>query len=145
MPLAYNKFGTTSFASVGLSVARSFFWLADSDAIKCVSSDRHTFQKNVAEYEIINIYGGNVVSIEGSDWKRHRSVAMSAFNEASCFSFPLARLIWYNKANITLVWSETLHVVEEWLEQLDVLGSDIAIDLTRSMTQVRDTAGILGV
>ena len=93
MPLAYNKFGTTSFASVGLSVARSFFWLADSDAIKCVSSDRHTFQKNVAEYEIINIYGGNVVSIEGSDWKRHRSVAMSAFNEASYFSFPLARLI----------------------------------------------------
>lgn len=84
--LAYEKFGATSFASVWISTAQQFFWFADPEAIKIVVSDRHTFQKDVAQYEIINIYGGNLISTEGSDWKRHRSVAMSAFNEASCLS-----------------------------------------------------------
>ena len=94
--LVYKKFGVTSFASVRLSTAQQFFWLADSEAVKLVSSDRHTFQKNVVEYEIINIYGRNLLSTEGSDWKRHRSIAMSAFNEVSCLSlahFPIICLI----------------------------------------------------
>ena len=82
-PLVYKRFGATSFASVGISITRPVFWLADSGAIKRVSSDRHTFQKNVVAGEIINIDGGNIITVEGSDWKRHRSVAMSAFNEAS--------------------------------------------------------------
>lgn len=85
-PSVYKKFGATSFASVFISPAQPFFWLADPEALKIVASDRHTFQKDVVQYEIINIYGANLVSVEASDWKRHRSVAMSAFNEASCRS-----------------------------------------------------------
>ena len=93
----YKKFGATSFAAVRISAAQQFFWLADPDAVKLVVSDRHTFQKDVVEYQILNIYGGNVVSVEGSDWKRHRSVAMSAFNEASSLSliqFAIICLTW---------------------------------------------------
>ena len=93
MLLVYKRFGITSFASVGISDARPFFWLADSDAIKRVFSDRHTFRKNLVEYEIIDVYGKNLASTEGANWKRHRSVAMSAFNEASCSLFLLICLI----------------------------------------------------
>ncbi|KAG6377342.1 hypothetical protein JVT61DRAFT_15133 [Boletus reticuloceps] len=59
------------------------FWLADPEALKIVTSDRHTFQKDTTHYEMLNFCGGNLISLEGADWKRHRSVAMSAFNEAS--------------------------------------------------------------
>ncbi|KAH0826710.1 hypothetical protein J3R83DRAFT_5106 [Lanmaoa asiatica] len=82
----YRKFGATCFASARISAAQPLFWLADPEAIKLVVSDRHTFQKDVVQYEIISIYGGNLVSVEESNWKRHRSVAMSAFNEASSLS-----------------------------------------------------------
>jgi cytochrome P450 len=95
--LAYKKFGATSIASVRISAAQQLFWFADPEAIKLVASDRHTFQKDIVSYEMINIYGGNVVSVEGSNWKRHRSVAMSAFNEASSLSldqFTIICLTW---------------------------------------------------
>ncbi|KAG9309959.1 cytochrome P450 [Chiua virens] len=109
----YQKFGATSLATVWISTARQIFWTADSEAIKLITSDRHTFQKDVVTYELINIYGQNVISTEGSDWKRHRSVVMSAFNEA----------------NVALVWSEALKVMTEWFEELDAVGPDTTIDL----------------
>lgn len=85
--LAYKKFRVTSFASVDMLAAQPVFWFADSEAIKLVTSDRYTFQKDVTQYEILNFCGGNLVSVEGSDWKRHRLVSMSAFNEASGLLF----------------------------------------------------------
>ena len=95
--LVYKRFEATSFASVRVSAAQQFFWLADPEAIKLVVSDRHTFQKDIVSYELLNIYGENVISVEGSKWKRHRSVAMSAFNEASSLSlapFAIVCLTW---------------------------------------------------
>ena len=84
--LVYRKFRVTSFASVEVSAAQQTFWIADAEAIKLVTSDRHIFKKDVAEYEVLNFGGANLVSVKESDWKRHRSVAMSAFNEASRLS-----------------------------------------------------------
>ncbi|KAH0826717.1 cytochrome P450 [Lanmaoa asiatica] len=94
----YKKFGATTFASVRISTAQPFFWLADPEAIKLVVSDRHTFQKDVAPYEIVRIYGGNL-------------------------------------ANVALVWSESLRVVNEWFEQLDSAGPDVTVDVLLPMTQ----------
>ncbi|KAG8216942.1 cytochrome P450 [Butyriboletus roseoflavus] len=59
----YKKFGATSFASVWITSAQQFFWLADSEAVKIVTSDRHTFQKDIVQYELLNIYGGNLANI----------------------------------------------------------------------------------
>ncbi|KAI0266552.1 cytochrome P450, partial [Gloeopeniophorella convolvens] len=79
------------------------------DALKTVFADRHTFQKDVEAYEVLEIYGKNLVGAEGSEWKRHKAVASPAFNES----------------NNALVWAETLHTVHEWFEELD---SDIERD-----------------
>jgi cytochrome P450 len=116
----YRKFRATAFATVEVWAARSTFWFADHEAIKLITADRHIFQKDVAEYEILNFFGGNLVSAEGSDWKRHRSVAMSAFNEA----------------NVALVWSEGLRIINEWFEQLDAIGPDVTADILPVMAQV---------
>jgi hypothetical protein len=37
----------------------------------------------LVQYEPLNIYGPNIVGTDGTDWKRHRTVANSAFNEVS--------------------------------------------------------------
>jgi cytochrome P450 len=80
--------------------ATPIFWLSDGDAIKAISANRKMFPKDVEavraacifsqcvssldlQYETLNIYGPNMVGTEGSEWKRHRSVANSAFNEVS--------------------------------------------------------------
>ncbi|KAF8545749.1 hypothetical protein OG21DRAFT_1382933, partial [Imleria badia] len=42
----YKKFRVTCFASVEPYEARQTFWIADAEAMKLVTSDRHTFQKD---------------------------------------------------------------------------------------------------
>ncbi|KAG9309961.1 cytochrome P450 [Chiua virens] len=116
----FEKFGSTTFTSVRISTAQQFFWTADSEAIKTITLDRNTFQKDVETYEVLNVFGPNIVSTDESEWKRHRSVVMSAFNEA----------------NVALVWSEALRVMTEWFGELDAAGpdSDITLDLVHPMT-----------
>ena len=80
------------------------FWIADADAIKTVNLSRVAFPKEVegvshfgpsmgdvnaevgycstaSQYEPLEVYGPSVNSTKGDEWKRHRSVANSAFNE----------------------------------------------------------------
>ncbi|EJC99089.1 uncharacterized protein FOMMEDRAFT_53415, partial [Fomitiporia mediterranea MF3/22] len=54
-------------------------------------------------YDVLEIYGRNVVSTDGDEWRRHVAVAGPAFNEA----------------NYALAWEETLRVMHEWFEELD--------------------------
>ncbi|KAG9309956.1 cytochrome P450 [Chiua virens] len=42
---------------------------------------------------------------------------------------------YYSKANIALVWSETLQVMTEWFEELDAVGSDTTMDLVLPLTR----------
>ncbi|KII87854.1 hypothetical protein PLICRDRAFT_54898 [Plicaturopsis crispa FD-325 SS-3] len=117
----YDKYGSTCLTSIKVSSGQRYFWLADAEALKAVTSDRSTFQKDIEAYAAINIYGENLVGTEGVHWKRHRAVAKPAFNEA----------------NNALVWSETIRVLGGWFEELDeVRESTVAIDATQVMTQV---------
>ncbi|KAL5522863.1 hypothetical protein ACEPAG_8881 [Sanghuangporus baumii] len=99
----YAKEGSTILSSLVVWDATPIFWLADAEAIKAVTSDRHTFRKEIEVYDVLEIYGKNLVSTEGEEWRRHISVAGPAFNEA----------------NYSLAWSETIRVVHEWFVELD--------------------------
>lgn len=95
----YKRYGNTCLSSILVWNALPIFWLSDAKAIKAVSADRVLFSKDVeavsltdclkvrntelAQYEPLNIYGPNIVGAEGSEWKRHRSAANSAFNDVS--------------------------------------------------------------
>lgn len=45
--LAYVKQGSTILSALVIWDATPMFWLADAEAIKIVTSDRHTFRKEV--------------------------------------------------------------------------------------------------
>ncbi|THU79779.1 hypothetical protein K435DRAFT_697104, partial [Dendrothele bispora CBS 962.96] len=50
----------------------------------------------------LNFWGSNIISTEGNEWKMHRRVASTAFNEA----------------NNALVWSETTRISSQWMNNL---------------------------
>ncbi|GLB42347.1 putative cytochrome p450 [Lyophyllum shimeji] len=120
----FKKYGSTCLSSVTFWNAIPTFWLSDADAIKTMHAGRAIFPKDIEAYETLNIYGENLVSTEGANWKRHRSVANSAFNET----------------NHAFVWRETIRVVDEWFEMID--GKDVdaqgdtSVDLLTDLTQV---------
>ena len=91
------------------------------------------------QYEALAMYGPNMVGLEGAEWKRHRAIAKTAFNEA----------------NNAFVWQETIRIVNEWFIEIDdkaasstdVEGSstttnvDLCRDLTRATLLVIASAG----
>ena len=99
----YERYGSTCLSSIVFWSALPTFWLSSAEAIKTVSADRALFSKDLeavsltvvclfstsklshVQYKPLNIYGPNIVGTEGPEWKRHRSVANSAFNEVSMF------------------------------------------------------------
>jgi len=119
--LLYQQFKSTVFVAVRFLNSQRFYWVADADAFRTVNGDRHTFPKPVWAYEPLNFFGKNLISTEGQEWKRHRDVAKPSFNEA----------------NVALVWTETVRVVNEWLAQLDDSsnGRDADVDLVPTMIQ----------
>ncbi|KAF9467844.1 cytochrome P450 [Collybia nuda] len=120
----YAKYGSTCLSSITFWNAIPIFWLSDGDAIKALSADRKMFPKDVEAYETLNIYGPNIIGTEGADWKRHRSVANSAFNEA----------------NNALVWRETIRLLDEWFAKLDLIQEKshvpISVNLLKDLTQI---------
>ncbi|KAJ6570505.1 cytochrome P450 [Mycena vulgaris] len=108
----YTRSGSTCVGSVTLWGSIPTLWLSDAQAIKAVATESTIFRKDIEAYEVVNIYGKNLVSTEGADWKRHRRVANPAFDEASN----------------AFVWQETVRVVNEWFAELDTkYGSDSSI------------------
>ena len=43
----YQKYGTTVFATVQLLDTKPVFWVADEEAIKTITTEKHIFQKDV--------------------------------------------------------------------------------------------------
>jgi len=82
------------------------------------------------------MYGPNMVTLEGAEWKRHRAIVKSAFNET----------------NNAFVWLETIRIVNEWFIEIDKAASssdseglstnvDLCLDLTRVTLLVIGSAG----
>ena len=79
-----------------------------------------------------------MVGLEGAEWKRHRAIAKTAFNEA----------------NTAFVWQETIRIVNEWFVEIDneatssndaegsaTTNVDLCRDLTRATLLVIASAG----
>jgi cytochrome P450 len=56
-------------------------YTASADVITQVASHRADFPKPTDIYEKLSIFGANVVSTEGHDWRRHRKVTSPSFTE----------------------------------------------------------------
>ncbi|KAJ7634646.1 cytochrome P450 [Roridomyces roridus] len=115
----YNKYGSTALGSVLPWGATPTLWLADAQAIKAITCDVSVFEKDVEAYEVLHVYGRSMIGTEGAEWKRHRRVAGSAFNEGIN----------------ALAWMETTRILKEWTEELD---SQVGSNGTISLSTVED-------
>ena len=80
---------------VFLVAAPSKIWcfVADAEAIDQIATRRNDFPKPLEMYESLNIYGKNLVTTEGSDWRAHRKLVAPSFGDK----------------NYKLVFAETIH------------------------------------
>lgn len=56
-------------------------WVTNAEAMHQITSRREAFPKPLESYKILEIFGRNIISTEGAEWKRHRKVSSPGFNE----------------------------------------------------------------
>ena len=97
----------------------------------------------MSQYESLEIYGPNLTTVEGAEWKRHRSVANPAFSEVCTTvsdSGSQKKIDPIYQPNNALVWSETCRIVDEWFSEIDdAIKSEqkATVDLLNDLAQVK--------
>jgi hypothetical protein len=79
----------------------NMIYTAEAEVISQITTRRSDFPKPIEVYGSIDLYGKNVVTMEGSEWRRHRKITSPPFSEK----------------NNHLVWNETLHQASNMLTQ----------------------------
>ncbi|KAH7118892.1 cytochrome P450 monooxygenase-like protein [Dendryphion nanum] len=75
----YKELGSDVFLTVSPSTISAF--VADAEAITQITTRRNDFPKPLHLYGRLDIYGKNVVSTEGSDWRVHRKLTAPTFGD----------------------------------------------------------------
>ncbi|KAI0739045.1 cytochrome P450 [Daedaleopsis nitida] len=114
----YASAGTDVLASICIFPPSITFYVADPALAKEVVGARARFPKPAYAYELLNMYGSNIISAEGEEWKQQRKTTAPAFSEK----------------NNRLVWDETINVLEDlfqnvWCDQ-EVIELDHVVDVT---------------
>jgi cytochrome P450 len=77
----YDPFAKHGDTFVTASPTGVLIWTAEPEAIHQITQRREAFPKPLESYKVLDIYGRNVISTEGTDWKMHRKVTSPGFNE----------------------------------------------------------------
>jgi cytochrome P450 len=75
----YEKLGKDVFLLASPTMIHCF--VADAEAMTQITTRRTDFPKPLEMYRALDIYGKNLVSTEGSDWRMHRKLAAPSFGE----------------------------------------------------------------
>ena len=75
----FEKVGCDVF--IVASVTRLTAFVADAEAVTQITTRRNDFPKPLEMYGALDIYGKNLVSTEGSDWRMHRKLTAPSFGE----------------------------------------------------------------
>ena len=67
---------------------RIYIWSANAEVNHQVCTRREAFPKALEAYGILEIFGRNIITSEGNQWKQHRKVSAPSFNEKNnCLVF----------------------------------------------------------
>lgn len=77
----YKALGSDTVLIV--NYATTMMYTCDADVINQITTRRHDFPKPIELYKILDLYGKNVVTVEGTEWRRHRKITGAQFNEKS--------------------------------------------------------------
>ncbi|KAF2634193.1 cytochrome P450 monooxygenase-like protein [Massarina eburnea CBS 473.64] len=125
----YEKLGSDVFLCASPTKVTAF--VADADVVTQITTRRNDFPKPLEMYHRLDIYGKNLVSTEGSDWRMHRKMTAPSFGER----------------NNELVFSETLHNTQSLLRLWSSKGKtedrnlDVANDTMRWALYIISGAG----
>jgi cytochrome P450 len=111
-PFAWLK--TDTFIIV--NPQRNIMVTADAAVINQITTRRNDFPKPVEVYQALDIFGKNVVTTEGKEWRRHRRITAPPFGEQ----------------NNRLVWKETIFQANEMLSSWTNLGEKLQLDNSKS-------------
>ncbi|KAI5475887.1 hypothetical protein MNV49_000720, partial [Pseudohyphozyma bogoriensis] len=104
----FEKHRSTGYWMVSPFAKHPCLMLADGQAIADVGSRPDVFGKPEVQYDVLCIWGGNLVAKDGAEWRRHRKVVGPTFTEA----------------NNKIVWNETIRICDLWFTQMDDSGKD---------------------
>ncbi|KAF8745888.1 cytochrome P450, partial [Rhizoctonia solani] len=140
----YSEFlraGKDAYMQVAVDNSRPNIYIADPQAIKSITMQKQRFTKDLEKVgEVVGMYGHNLASVEGDDWKRHRRETQRAFNEARIFASRNEKVInqvFTLQKNIRMVWSETEGVMNSLFEVWDKLNTtEVRISDVPDMTEM---------
>ena len=95
--MPFEKVGADVFLIA--SPYRIHGFIADADVVTQITTRRNDFPKPLEMYGALDIYGKNLVTTEGADWRMHRKLAAPSFGER----------------NNQLVFTESLHHAQSLL------------------------------
>jgi len=81
----FSKVGTTFII---VTPVKNIIATADADVITQITSRRNDFPKPIELYDILEIYGQNLLTVEGKAWRKHRRITAPPFTEQN------NRLVW---------------------------------------------------
>ncbi|KAH9998676.1 cytochrome P450 [Russula vinacea] len=93
-------------------VPKSAIHIADAAAIKEVTTYHARFPKPIFRYEVLAVFGANIVASEGEQWKKYRRIAAPAFSEK----------------NNKLVWDETIQIMVDLFDNVWGDRSEVVVD-----------------
>ncbi|KAI5452820.1 hypothetical protein NCC49_000565 [Naganishia albida] len=91
----YQNLGTSILSTVSFIDSRTTYSVSSPEACRILNSDRRKFQKPVQLYNILKVFGSNVVVTEGEEWRRHRKIVAAGFSEK------VFELVWNTSSWIT--------------------------------------------
>ncbi|KIM26276.1 hypothetical protein M408DRAFT_25484 [Serendipita vermifera MAFF 305830] len=80
---SFRKLGQDVIVSTSLDGMPTIFMVADADIAQEVMINRARFTKPIHLYGVLELYGANVVTTEGDEWRIHRKITGPSFSESS--------------------------------------------------------------
>ncbi|RAL58574.1 hypothetical protein DID88_003350 [Monilinia fructigena] len=79
--LLYGPFAKHGDTFLIVSPGAVLGFVSNAEAIHQITSRRDAFPKPLASYRILDIFGRNIVTTEGIEWRKHRKISSPSFTE----------------------------------------------------------------